>query len=113
MLIWRGWGILVVLIGFGLLVATQALVDAVAGRGAYTRESALWAPIAIVAAGAIVLVIGRALNGRPPRELVDKQTGEQVVLRPDNSLFFIKMEYWGVLMLVGGVLAFVVGLIQR
>ncbi|AMP04624.1 hypothetical protein CPter91_2260 [Collimonas pratensis] len=26
--------------------------------------------------------------------LLDQQTGAEVILKPDHSLFFIKMQYW-------------------
>ncbi len=32
--------------------------------------------------------------------MVDKQTGQEVMIRPNHSLFFIKMQYWA--FIIGG-----------
>ena len=50
----------------------------------------------LFAAAAANWFIGRRLNGKPGRLLVDPATGEQVVLRRTHRLFWIKMEYWSV-----------------
>lgn len=47
---------------------------------------------------------GRSLNGRPGRTVTDKATGADVILKPDHSLFFIKLEYWGPILFVIGCL---------
>jgi hypothetical protein len=39
--------------------------------------------------------LGWWLRTRPARVLVDKATGQEVVLRRRHSLFFVPMFYWG------------------
>jgi hypothetical protein len=87
MIVWRGWGILVVVIGFGALLLTQLAIDAVAGAGTYTRQSSTWAPVALIVAAPIVWALGRRLNAAQERVLTDQATGETVILRKDHSLF--------------------------
>ena len=57
-------------------------------------------------AAAIVGPLGRWMNRGEARELVDPQTGEVVRLQRQggHTLFFIPMEWWGVIF---GVLGFV------
>src|SRR5688500_7543073 len=50
MLIWRGWGILVVVIAFAALILMQLVVDALAGEGTYTRQSTVWGSVALLVA---------------------------------------------------------------
>ncbi|MEO9964666.1 MAG: hypothetical protein ABJF11_02685 [Reichenbachiella sp.] len=41
-------------------------------------------------------VKGRKWNNVAPRLYRDEATGEQVVVKPNHSLFWIKMQYWGI-----------------
>ena len=113
MIIWRGWGIAAALLGFAGLLGAQLVVDAIAGRGTYSRDSMLFAGPAVALAGVVTFFLGRWLN-HPSRGrvLVDKQTGEEVSDRPRNDLFFIPMEFWGIGFVVLGVGAFLVGLLS-
>ena len=104
MLIWRGWGILAVVLGFGALVAAQSIVDAVAGRGTYSENSGLFGGVALVIGGVATFFLGRWLNDpKRNRVLVDK---------PRNDLFWIPMEIWGGVLVVGGLVMFVVGMLS-
>jgi hypothetical protein len=56
-----------------------------------------------VTIGIVVLFVGKRLNERPGRLLVDPETGEEVNLRPaTSSLFFIPMQWWAPLIAVAG-----------
>lgn len=52
--------------------------------------------IAMFVAAAANWRIGKRLNGKPGRELIDAKTGERVLLQSRHDLFWIKMEYWSV-----------------
>jgi membrane protein DedA with SNARE-associated domain len=95
-LIWSGWGILTipivlvaaVVVGGGLQAALTA-----AGR----PDLAFLAFFAGGMAGAAAnWVIGRRLNGTPPRELLDPRTHERVLLYRRHKLFWIPMQYWSI-----------------
>lgn len=96
MIIWSGWGILSVLIavvvGGGV---TAVLMPVFVGLG-LDRLSGLAVVVGLLAAAAANWMVGRHLNSRPGQELIDKATGQTVVLRRRHSLFFIKMEWWSV-----------------
>jgi hypothetical protein len=105
MIVWRGWGILVLVIAFAAALLVQVVVDALVGPDTYTRNTSLWLAVALLLAAPIVWMLGRRLNGRAPRVLTDQQTGEEVILRPDHSFIWIKMEYWAIgLALIAGLM---------
>lgn len=103
MIIWRGWGILtvliVVLVGGAVVAVTGPLL---VGSGRY---AGLALTAGLLAAAAVNWGVGRRLNGRPGRELVDAATGERVVLRRSHELFFVRMEWWSVLLVAVAVVS--------
>ncbi|MCR0982904.1 hypothetical protein [Roseomonas populi] len=103
MIIWRGWGILTVvilaLVGGGATLAAGKLLESYGANVGYGFV------LGLVAAATANWIVGNRLNGRPVRELVDAQTGERVVLRTSHSLFFIPMQWWSVLMILAAVVA--------
>ena len=105
-LVWRGWGILCLLIPGALIVATEA----VAGERLFQQYTTLfWAAVLLVSAG-VLWFLGQCLNRAPGRVLVAPQTGERVVLRKTHSFFFVRMEYWAIAFAVCGAVALVVAL---
>ena len=111
MIVWQGWGVLAVVFGFGGLLAAQQLLNAIGGPGTYESNSALWGGIGVLIGGAATAALGLRLNRQPGRRLVDEQSGERVELKPKHSLFWIKMEYWGAVLVVVGVIMVAVGLL--
>src|SRR4051794_26989266 len=95
MVIWSGWGILVVPI---------ALICAVAGSAIPGPEVLQTGVFAVLAATA-TWVFSHLLDRRPKRLLVDLATGERVVLRQNDSLFFIPVRFWPYLILMIGAAA--------
>lgn len=85
-LIWRGWGILIPALGAAMLVA-----------GADNPWGFLIAGPIVAAAAWFV---GRKVNNHPGRLLVDANTGEEFLQRPVNTFFFVKMEYWAVVLII-------------
>lgn len=104
MIIWRGWGVLtiaiVVLVG-GLVTAISVNVLKETGRFVGLAFTA-----GLVTAALVNWFVGRRLNSAPGRELVDPATGERVVLRRSHDLFFVPMEWWSVLLLIGALISF-------
>ena len=78
-LIWSGWGLITPVILFGSFGLGAMLSSAVAGPGVTGPR---WPVGLTVGAGAALLwYLGRRWNGAPGRELFDKHTGEEVVLK--------------------------------
>jgi hypothetical protein len=99
LLVWSGRGPIVLLIGaiaiFAGVIVGEALKLGVAGDG-------VLGGLAMIPAAFAIWRLGKRWNG-PGRELVDAATGERVVLKRRDSLFFIPFEWWGPIFAVLGV----------
>jgi hypothetical protein len=101
MIVWQGWGCLTIVIGFGALLVAQLLADALFGKSFYPGNP--WLRLVALIAGAVaVWFVGRWLNGRPGRVVIDKATGQEITLRARHTLFFIPMQYWAPIMVLIG-----------
>lgn len=101
MVVWSGFGILVSVIPALTLAAMQLATDALFGAAAYWQHSQWLFSLGLLLSAAAVWLLGRRLNTRGARLLLDPATGEQVTLRPRHSFFFIRMEYWAGLLALG------------
>jgi len=109
MLIFRGYGLLVLVFVFGCSLTANLIANKVSGSEAYWEEHMWPVGLAQLCAGGLCWVVGTALHRRRARRLMDPETGEEVVLAPSHDLFFIKMEYWGIILSVAGVAIFIWG----
>lgn len=66
-------------------------------------DSPIYAGIGYILGGIIVWIIGKKWHAEPKRILTDNQTGEQVELKYEHSLLWIKLEYWAVIAIVVGI----------
>lgn len=101
-LVWRGNGVLCAFIPLGLMIVMAMLTNAVLGPHT-TEQSNSWEALALFASAPILWFLGKRWNEVPGRVLVDPTTGQQVILRRQHSMFFIKMQYWGIICLALGV----------
>ncbi|MEZ5856191.1 MAG: hypothetical protein R3D67_16110 [Hyphomicrobiaceae bacterium] len=97
MIIWRGWGLIVLVITFGCSLIAQLLTDQLLGS-AYWNAHAWPFGVAMIVAGGVVWLFSQVLGRGPPRTLVDEQTGERVVVLPRHDLFFVPIKWWAVLL---------------
>ncbi len=98
MIIWSGHGYLVPVIVFLSCLAFQRVFDSLWGKGFYSSHR--WAfAVALLPAAALVHVLGDRLRKRKSRTLIDKDTGEEIVIdRSTHTLFFLPMRHWGPLL---------------
>lgn len=102
MIIWSGMGFLVVLLGIAGLIAGGFLGSAIGhpgaglGIGGFIAAAANWG-------------LCKVIYPKQPQVLVNPSTGQQVLIKPSHSLFFIPMPVWTWLMAAGGALLLVVG----
>jgi hypothetical protein len=108
MIIWRGWGILVVLIAMAMLIAVQLATGAVFGDPEFYKVHDWPKGVALLLAAVAVYFAGSYFNSRPGRTMIDKATGREIVLRRVHSLFFVPMQYWGFVLAAFGVVLFFV-----
>ena len=93
MIVWKGWGGLVVAIPLGCALLMELFVDANYGAGFY--KAASWPlPLALLISSIPVFVIGHVLDKKPARIVIDVETHEKISIRTKHSLFWIRMKYW-------------------
>ena len=102
MIVWRGLGILVLVIAAGALFGGQFATDKALGAG-YFQQNAWPMAAAALAAGAVCWFLGRMLN-KPAR----KDAGEHRRMWT-HDLFFVRMEWWAFPLAAVAVAVFVTG----
>ncbi|WP_443750216.1 hypothetical protein [Asticcacaulis solisilvae] len=103
-IIWRGWGFLVVPLVFAAVIAGSLLAFGLQALGVpkYLVVVAWTGSISILA-GLFIWFTAKALSRGPKRRLVDEDTGQRyVVTRSAGSLFFIPMRFWAFIVGVPG-----------
>ncbi|MFA8434775.1 MAG: hypothetical protein ACEPOZ_09700 [Marinifilaceae bacterium] len=59
--------------------------------------------VASLVAGVFSWIFGNKWNGQDARVVVDEKTGQRIILKSNHSLFWIKMQYWGVIFGIIGI----------
>jgi hypothetical protein len=96
MIIWKGYGILVLII----TLAIAALFNSIFTGFGINGE--MGAAIGVILSGIAIWYAGRWFNApEKAQSLIDKKSGREILIKPDHSLFFIKMQYWA--FIVGGI----------
>lgn len=108
MIIWSGLGFLVAVFVFGAALLCNFGFDAIWGTGYYSNHKWTIGVAMFVAAG-LSWVVGNLLRKRTARTVIDKQTGQELVIdRATHRLFFIPMHHWGPILLVIGAVLFAI-----
>ena len=99
MLVWSGRGFLSAIV----LIASIVLLASV-----FPKEQANYGfIISFFIAGIFSWFMGKKWNEKEGRTMIDKASGEEVILKPNHSLFWIKMQYWGPIFAVLGLVILV------
>jgi hypothetical protein len=103
--IYRGWGLLVVVIGIICFAATAFAVGAATGDVGYLEDHRWPMLAACVITAAVVWPVGRWLNKDARtaplgEDVVDEQLARLALSR--HALFFVPVEYWAVIVLFSG-----------
>ncbi|UII22326.1 hypothetical protein [Fulvivirga ligni] len=96
MIVWSGRGFLSVLILFLSFALCVSILPKDLSNYAFV--------VACLAAGAFSWFMGKKWNEQEGQIVIDKATGQEINLKPNHSLFWIKLQYWGIIF---GVLALV------
>lgn len=97
MIVWSGRGFLSAIV----LVASFVLFASI-----LTKEQTDFGFIfSFFIAGAFSWVMGKKWNEQEGRTVIDKESGQEIVIKSNHSLFWIKMQYWGPIF---GALGFVI-----
>ncbi len=99
MIVWSGRGFLAILV---LVVSLFLLVSLV------PREQGDYAFVgAFFIAAAFSWFMGKKWNEAEGRTMIDKASGQEFILKPNHSLFWIKLQYWGVIFGIFGLIILV------
>ncbi len=102
MIIWRGYGFLVFIVTIVCVLVFGTIFNKAGVNDDYG------AGLGLIVAGIIIWFLGKKFNNpEKSKVFIDKESGREVTLGPGHSLFFIKMEYWGIILPLLGVVVLV------
>jgi hypothetical protein len=107
MIIWQGFGFLVVLYTFIAALLGEYLSEKLTGNGEYYQHHAYPLSLALAVAAFATYLTARAFDKRSSKVFIDKETGRDVILKRTHSLFFIPMLYWSFILLIASVLVLI------
>ncbi len=95
MIIWQGWGLLVILAYIVAVWITNSMVMPLLPDSEWLGEDAnLW--VSALVAGAICFWLGGFLKRRP-RRIKDPVSGDVVEINRTDTLFFVPIRLWSIL----------------
>ncbi|MGC3957599.1 MAG: hypothetical protein QM813_06450 [Verrucomicrobiota bacterium] len=109
MIIWSGFGFLVAVVGFAALIFTEVISEKITGDDQFYQQHGWVILIGMLVAAALTYGLHRLLLLQKGRAVIDKQTGQEIVLRPNHSLFFIPVKWWPIVFVILGVVFAVSG----
>ena len=105
MIVWKGWGLMALLIPFFCTLFVGTAVDFIYGIHFY--RSSDWAmPLVLALSSVIVFYLGYKLNTKPGRIVIDIETNEKIELKSTHSMFWIPLQYWAVLIMAFSLLMY-------
>jgi hypothetical protein len=107
MVIWNGKGWLVAVIAFALLVVSEYGWEAVYADPSYYQTHMWPRAAALIAAAVLVWFLAEWLRRSGSRTVIDKATGEEMVIGGDDSLFFVPVRFWAPILAVIGIVTLV------
>lgn len=87
MIVWSGRGFLSVVILVASFILFVKVLPKEQGDYAFV--------LACFIAGAFSWFMGKKWNESNGRTVIDKATGDEILLKENHSLFWIKLQYWG------------------
>ena len=103
MIIWSRLGFLVAVFVFGCSLIANLLINQLTGSGIYWEEHRWPFGVSLLVSGLLSWTLGSWLSNSKAKTLIDKETGEEIVVTPNHTFFFIKMHWWGIMLFAAGV----------
>jgi len=104
MIIWKGLGIIAVILPIIFMFIVQMITNMLFGDGFY-KDSSWTLSLVLFLSAVSVYLIGIKLNNKIGQIVIDKETGQEIELKNTHSLFWIPLQYWGFILF--GIGAFV------
>ena len=104
-MIWRGIGWLGILIVFLVSLFGELLTEDIIFKDENYYQQHAWPfSLSLTFSAAIVWYLGKKVFPPTERKLIDQKTGQEVIFKDSHDFFFIRMEYWGIILIAGGIL---------
>ncbi|MBS9773601.1 MAG: hypothetical protein KGV59_00370 [Tenacibaculum sp.] len=94
MIIWSGRGFLLVLVLFASFVFCGFVLPPEMAKYIFVFSAYI--------TGLFGWFFGKKWNIKNERNLIDEETGERIKIRNQHTLFWIPMQYWGIIFLILG-----------
>ncbi len=95
MIIWKGWGILALIIPLLFSWIANFIFDFMFGVDYYQNNE--WAiPLILGLSSIPIWFIGYNLNNKPLKVLVDPETNENIEIKNIHSMFWVPLQYWAI-----------------
>jgi hypothetical protein len=99
MIVWSGKGFVAVLVFVACMVVFTRILA--------TEQFDYALMLSFFVTGAFSWFMGNRWNNKEGRTMVDKNSGQEVVFKPNHGLFWIKLQYWGPILAVAGLVLLV------
>jgi hypothetical protein len=97
-IVWQGLGAYAFVVPFFLYLGIFGIGTVVLGAEAARQQAGVLGGLALLLSAALLYWFSqRITRTRPARTLVDKETGQEVVLHEKHTFFFVPIRYWAVL----------------
>ena len=112
-IVWNGAGPLIIIFGIISALLANIFASSFSSEDSYFAHHPWLQALTLATAGLLSWFTGRFLNTRPGQEVIDRQTGQVVIEKPNHHLMFIKMEYWGLIYFAIALVVFTFGVIKH
>ena len=102
MIIWNGFGFVVAIIGFATLILTEVVSELLTKNEQFYQENSWVILVGMVIASILTFGFHKLLCLKKPQIVVDKETGQEIELRGNHSLFFIPVKWWPLVFIILG-----------
>ncbi len=114
MVVWKGWGILALIIPVIMSLSVGLTLDSYYGEHYFIRSD--WAmPLVLGISSIAVFIVGYKINSKPGKIVVDPENNEKIELKTTHSMFWIPLQYWSLFILAIAILMYLsnIGLIHK
>lgn len=107
MIVWSGFGFLVLIVGVSSMLFAEFVCQRILGDyEPYLYQRYGWLFLVGMSIAAILTHgLHRLLLLQKGRVVIDRETGQELTLRPDHSFFFVPVKWWPIVFLIFGVVA--------